>query len=39
MTDDGEFVLTSNSLDAAKARWECPEGIGRREAFRSPPAP
>lgn len=33
MTDDGELLLTQNSLDKVKAKWETAEGIEARERF------
>lgn len=35
MTDEGELLLTQNSLDKVKARWTTPEGVEARERFRA----
>lgn len=35
MTDEGELLLTQNSLDKVRARWTTPEGVDARERFRA----
>ena len=35
MSDEGELLLTQNSLDKFKARWATPEGVEAREQFRA----